>query len=127
MSAFIVSPKHLNTIITFAVRNGTYSFDGNGYRYVKDDPQHFVDVLATANQESVSERYGDDDLATKVKYRPINITPAPVAVLKLCDCFDYQACEVDNYDSTPAAKIIQAIRKEAIRQLAGYDDAKWSI
>lgn len=127
MSAFIVSPKHLNTIITFAARNKTYSFDGNGYRPISDDPQYFLDVLHTANVESVNERYDQGDVAVAIKYRAVNITPSPVAVLKLLACFDYQACEVDNYEFTPAARIINAIRKEAISQLAGYDDAKWSI
>jgi len=47
----------------------------------------------------------------------------PIAVLKGCECFDYQACETDDYRSSIACTIINAIRTRAILCLPDYDDA----
>lgn len=51
----------------------------------------------------------------------------PVLVLKACDCYDYQACETPDYDETPAAALVRAIRRAAIAELPGYDAAPWEI
>ena len=51
----------------------------------------------------------------------------PIQVIKACNCFDYQACEVENYEETEAAKIIEAIRAAAIERLQGMEEAEWEI
>jgi hypothetical protein len=59
-------------------------------------------------------------------YNPKHLTP--VQILKLCDCYEYQACETgEAYYQSFAHAIIQAIRGKAWRRLPGYDEAEWTI
>jgi hypothetical protein len=51
----------------------------------------------------------------------------PVSILKLCDCLEYQSCETEDYNETVAYRLLNVIRRAAIRILPGYDDAKWEI
>lgn len=48
-------------------------------------------------------------------------------VLKACDCFDYQACEVADYRATPAAALVDEIRADWVSRLPGWDAALWGI
>jgi hypothetical protein len=50
-----------------------------------------------------------------------------VEVLALCNCYDYQACESDDYETTKAHGLTDYIRHIAIRELPGYDDAPWGL
>lgn len=51
----------------------------------------------------------------------------PVAILKMCDCFEYQARETDDWPETLARRVLDAIRRGAIHHLPGYDDAPWEF
>lgn len=61
--------------------------------------------------------------------RTLNVN-AP-ATVKYCQCYDYQACETDNYEDTDAAKIIKHIKYEALRQslemIPEYNKAPWGL
>ena len=48
-----------------------------------------------------------------------------VDVLKSVGCFDYQACECENYEASEAFKLARRIRHYAIRRLPGWDTAQW--
>ena len=50
-----------------------------------------------------------------------------VAVLKACQCYGYQACELNNYELSVAARIIGAIMSRAISMLPDYHAARWEI
>ena len=50
---------------------------------------------------------------------------SPVAILKMCDCLEYQYCETEDGEKSLAHVLMQNIRKAAIRQLPGYEDAPW--
>ena len=130
MSAFMVSPHHLNYLVSFASdrRTSYYVGPAEGRRHIDGNEQETVNKLYQANCDSLTARYND---------RPGTFGPPPpfayrgdaepVQVLKACACFDYQACEVEDYDKTEAATIIDAIRHAAIGQLRGYDGAEWCI
>jgi hypothetical protein len=95
-------------------------------------------VLAETNIKSVLTRYkdsahlstegliGDAEEALNKAVAMLHLVEGnPVAVLKLCDCYDYQACEFDGYRESMAAKIVAKARKNAIKELPGYDAAPW--
>ena len=130
MSAFIVDPSLINGILTFV------SSDRDEVKVYKDetelsfksekDLQQMAQILMDENYRSVNFRYRSQDkpvaIEFKSKYTLKNggrITS--LEVLKACDCFDYQACETDDYTNTLAWKIIDTIRGNAIRRLSGYD------
>ena len=114
MSAFMCSPHHINSIASF----GT-----NDPKIIRERTK----ILTEANIASLVCRYG----SRHEKETPQKSTKAPVrdpvVILKLCACFDYQACEVEDYHSTPAARMVDDIRHEAINELAGYAEAPWGI
>lgn len=85
-------------------------------------------MLVNANYISVNHRYSEDDAPDHpYTFKRYEKRLTPVQVVKACDCFDYQSCEVDNYESTEAFKLIRHIRWTAIAKLPGYDAADWEI
>lgn len=49
----------------------------------------------------------------------------PVQVLKSCSYYEYQAVEDPEFRQTEAYAFIEALRREAIRQLPGYEESVW--
>lgn len=146
MSAFIVSHTHINALVTFAAKRHHYSFPPR--LYLKDhtplcmddaaDLQRTAEILLKENVRSVNERYPDtlnrpdlapgpvDEVGQPITFRPVRNHTA-VQILKACACYDYQACETDDYYTTEAAHLIGQIRKKAIGELPGYEEAKWEL
>lgn len=126
MSAWICSDLHINTLAAFAKAHDIRVYYNGGF--IDNEPQRIAAILYTANVESVNQRYEADDDSSTFTYAPVNVTKIkPVVIIKACHCFDYQACEVDNYESTVAYFIIQAIIGAACRILPGYEAAPWGI
>jgi hypothetical protein len=139
MSAFVVSHDHIDALLSLALAHRTYGpvsyFVKDTQRLVAITEENVTEVgriLLTECERSVNHRYpGEDELpgtigqnAATYTFRPWPRALDPVAVLKGCDCFDYQACETDDYEASLAWTIIQAIRKRAIHGLPGYDNAE---
>ena len=95
----------------------------------------YARILLAENIRSVEYRYndandmiGDRDIAVSCeemhggRYRI-----SAVQILKLCDCFEYQACESSDWEASAAYELLERIRHAAIRTLPGYDDAEWGI
>ena len=149
MSAFICGPDHFKVLAIFAAsqRHGSINVDP---RYIPgfeklhgyDDcklASAYADALYAENIRSVLHRYPDDDeeSAPGPIKKPKNIVVTgrdqcaakyrlpTVAVLKMCNCLSYQSCETNDWESTPAHKLLQAIKEAAIRVLPGYEDAPW--
>lgn len=129
MSAFIVNEYHLNRLIQYAsFRDVSMCVDGKFDRSVKDNEQLLLGMLVKANYESVNDRYAENTPAMPGKYTPdYEWSLTPIQVIKACNCFDYQSCEIDNYETTDAAKTIEAIRSMAVSHLPGYEEAEWEI
>ena len=127
MSAWLCSEEHINLLASFA-----------------DDPTATFGMLVNENLRSLEARYPGRDFLEEWKQEAANYRFKPEArnhltdkrvatlVLKQCDCFDYQACESDDYKTTPAAKYIETVRaqaKTAGAQSKGklYDGMPWGI
>lgn len=142
MSAFIVSHDHIDALLTFASERHRY---GAVSYYVKETGARVViteenateigRILITENERSVYARYSDcgpgnapgtigqDAANYTFKRWPYSSPLTAVSILKGCSCFDYQACETDDYEDSLAFEIVNTIRKRAISRLPGYDDA----
>jgi hypothetical protein len=88
--------------------------------------------LLRANYLSYAARYGDpvDEVAILAYAHHLNLrhmSMAPVAVLKAVASYEYQCCEVSNWEGSPAEKFCDWMRRKAIYRLPGYDDAAWEI
>ena len=129
MSAFIVNKKHIDALLTWAIkREQPIWFYHDGHRMIARDGAHYLGVVLTeANYRSVNYRYEERSKAPQYVYTEYPRVLTPVEVLKACDCYDYQACEVADYRGSLAAAIVQAIRQRAIAELPGYEEAAWAI
>jgi len=61
------------------------------------------------------------------RHDPCAPPPSPVAVLKACDGYEYQACEHPGWEASEAHAYINALRRRAIHALPGYDEAAWEV
>lgn len=146
MSAFVVDHEHIHALLTFAQTKRMQ--DRLSYCVNKGSEKLSWDtlgkILLAENERSVCHRYPDcteGNVPGTIGQEAINYTfkmfrpffqklqwsHVCIWVIKACDCFDYQACETGDYETTPAYDMVHIIRREAIRCLPGYDAAPWGI
>lgn len=133
--------------LSFNGYNGAGWWESAGARAKFDPMEHPDDLgraLWMANHESVRARYPDhyatdfgnaESCATyRAPRHPHIFGATPLKrdaeighVLKQLDCFDYQACEVENYASTWAAAVTAILRADAYPRLTGYAAAPWGL
>lgn len=134
MSAFLVGHDHIDALLTFAV-------DKKVSYWVKEtETREYIDchnatevgrILLAENMRSLGHRYGETDAEemtgdegdSTYRFRRWSAPLSAVSILKGCDCFDYQACETSDYESTLAHTIVDAIRHNAIHSVPGWDNA----
>lgn len=108
MSCFVVSDYHVNALVAWAVRHRAI---------VGISPDALAGVLAAANRAAYAERY-DGDPVEPFEGFDRSVDPshlAPVAIVKACDCLDYQCSDWSSWSdigSEPAAHLA-AIRAKA--------------
>ncbi len=79
-----------------------------GFQYEKIDPV-----------ELVKRVYDEQDERTKQFYpasaKPVTPQAVHLQVITSCASYDYQACETDDYQDTPAAKFVTEAAKKAAK------------
>ena len=144
MSCFIVSDYHVSALVAWAIRQGLD---------LAASPDAVAHELASANRAAFNERYGG---RYQMEFEPFGgldrsagAELLPVAIVKACDCLDYQACDWTSWESSDANVYLDAIRRaavtlafgsmraaaaaladpgqHAIRELPGYDAAPWCL
>jgi len=128
MSAFVCSKNHIAAVANYAASKGVWLGTGSAK---PEDFGRIYKTLAEANVRSVCHRYEDDDTENyadvlRAPRRAVSSHSA-VEIIKLCDCLDYQSCEVDDWRESDACRLLNNIRSAAINALPGYDEAKWAI
>jgi hypothetical protein len=128
MSAFMVSDDHITALCTFACDTpGVHCsiwIDGRPERASGRHLDMFR-LLKQANYDSLTARYGDEPSTADERLGRLQLSP--LAIVKACDCLEYQCCEVSNWRDTDAARTIDYVRTAAIYRLPGYDAADWRI
>lgn len=125
MSAFVVSTRHIDTLLS-SVGGTDYVYWKNKYLYFEKERNRLGQELVNQNYRSTNDRYNENQKPPVYLFQrrqPVT----PVQILKACDCYEYQACETENYKNTLAYKIIDALRGKAIQQLPGYKEAAWEV
>lgn len=122
MSAYLVEPHNVAYLAQFFKSEN------------KSDPRSVADIagiLAAANVASVNHRYrGDADsfydggasafvndcvaMAQSAVWQRFD----PSAVVKAANCFEYQACEVSDWEQSPAWFITNEVIRDAARLLS---------
>ena len=141
MSAYLVEDEHVKQLAAYLCNDDQsslnhlvewhgYGFKGDGLPAERDKlATHYANILLAENYRSLRARYGDAEIPHKVtvtlgEVLRTDLIPA-VNILHSLACFEYQACESDDWDTTDAYKICDQVRREAIKRLPGYDDAPW--
>lgn len=125
MSAYVVSTDTIDYLVTAArVWRLSEGYLPQEARYMID--RELGQVLLTENVRSVNARYNDNDEAEAYDYTPVRFDAIrAVDVLKSVQCLRYQSCETDDFDTTLAARVLNALESAAIAHLPGYDKAPW--
>lgn len=134
MSAYIVSPEQIQTIVTWANRNHALP--------CRATPEETARVLAEANIASVEYRYPDLigcsvkaflSLSSNEEYIEAcqeefqGPLPTATGVIKLINSLDYQSCEREDWEESLAYQYLNRMRTRATYSLPGYSDQPWSI
>jgi hypothetical protein len=138
MSAYLMDQQTIGLLAHFATESKCVEYGelyGMGF---DNNTDKVVEALTRANLLSLAVRYPDSDPApdfvgmstaefiSECKQEARRMWSVPVIeILKSCDCFAYQSCEYDDWHKSTAHKIINAIRKECITRLPGYEEAQW--
>jgi len=133
MSAFMVGKKHIDTLVTEALRSdygsawGYYHGTHPRVEVTYDTADFIGQMLWNENERSMKARYGGDepDAESYVFMGASHVSA--VQLLKSLDCYEYQACETDDYFQSEAHSFCQALRRRAIGELPGYEAAVWGV
>jgi len=134
MSAFIVSHKHIDALVSAMLDARMSYWDGHNRVYVtRANAEETGRILLSENVRSVLYRYGgrigDDERQAATSYRfAYAVRPrSPVQVIKAVHCLDYQSCETEDWENSIAWRICQAIMANVTSRLPGYEAAAWEI
>jgi len=130
MSAFVISDKHINSMLSWANRKmDGISYGGKIYSFKNtEDLQAMAQAMLNENYRSVNFRYAHHGHTEphEIIFNFEHIHD-PVQVIKACHCFNYQCCETSDWEKSFAYIINEYILSHATRCLPGYDDAEWEI
>jgi hypothetical protein len=143
MSCFVVNDYHVSALVNWGARSGAI---------LGISPDTLAHELASANRSAFSSRYLGRYDSELVPFggldRSAGVDLAPVAIVKACDCLEYQASDWTCWDRSDIAAHLAAIRAAALavalaglsisarvnaggldygRELPGYDAAAWEL
>lgn len=141
MSAFILEDRNFDAMLGSLIQNTIgrkIYLNGTIYDLCASDTLDLLgNILKVQNYASVDYRYRDNaeymaDRVVQTGIKPYEYEHYPkyldnVQVLKLCNCYDYQACETADYENTLACALVDRIRSACIISLPGYDDCEWGL
>ena len=144
MSAYIVEKATIDAILTFAL-TGRQKF-GTIKRIAGDnrpgeytvttdyDINQIGQALWDENVRSVNARYSEQSEFEAYKFKALHKLPgkdgrylAPIDIIKICQCLEYQSCEHDGWQDSFAKDFLDRVVSAAIRCLPGYEDAPWGL
>lgn len=142
MSAFLVSKKHIDFLVSAAYLWGRTNLRQYLPRELAEKDLTASDVgrlLWRENLLSVAHRYDgvagfeetpgaiEKSIATYRHAIDLNAPSQALKVIKAIQCLEYQSCEHDGWEPSAAHHFCRALLSEAIRNLPGYDAAPWGI
>jgi hypothetical protein len=136
MSAFVVHPEHINVLLWAGLKDprlGALRWDhGHPTNSTDLQPESATSIgqmLLTENVKSVNHADGAD-LSAPVAYTyrpPQERGWSNVELLNALHCYQYQACEHPQWNSSEAHAFCRALERRLIHRLPGYTDGPWAI
>jgi hypothetical protein len=135
MSAYVVSNDTIDLILSVAQRVARHDANiylGESARYnLHTDAQALGQILLNENYRSVNARYNETGEPEAYRFRHVDTDRAgagmdpAILVLGSIKCLRYQSCETEDYPTTDAARILNAIENKATSYLMSVHDAPW--
>ena len=143
MSAYLVEPEHIAEMVKWAFEGPR---EAHCFHMIERRPVLFEEssilksieaatILAKANIASIVARYPNDpdmvesDFVENVLYHTKRIPNRQLSaadIWNMCECLDYQSCEVNGWGLKDAYWIIQGIKNEAGSVMAKQAPIRWS-
>lgn len=134
MSAFIVSKRHIDFLVTALFKYEVVTHDDG-------TPGAIGQTLWQENHTSVNYRYDESEPCPPYTYSGSGLTDLvrdPLVTYKQIRCYVYQACEHTGYETSHVAEWMALLEYacerganlppgKTMRQLPGWDDAPWGI
>lgn len=139
MSAYLVSPIHLDVIVSYFATVTRQSDQlwctiNGQYTYLdKTNAEHLAYILWRENVRSVNNRYQEhnsDETYVFTSYPYIRDLYKAEEIACALDCLEYQSCEREDYHQSEAWNNICMMRKHLLRELAEQelgDNTPWEI
>ena len=134
MSVFIVSPEHINVLLDAALRYTdnigmtVYTTDGQALTIDHTNRDAVGQTLLDTNAASAGARHQEHTELYIYSYAtPARFDWEAIDILKAISCYEYQACEAPDWDTSTAKAFCEALRRAVIPALPGYTDAPWEI
>lgn len=126
MSAYLCDDCHLTALACYAVKHRCLAPNVPSGATEQD----ILELLHSANVKSLAARYPNDKgvPADPVLCQHARARTFPaIEIIKAAHCFNYQACEVKDYERSTAYQIMMRVIGEATSQMPGYEQAAWGI
>lgn len=129
MSAYSVPDNQLHVMLSFMMKSREHNSDyfylppfdsekvGTIYDPQMDTIQQLWNTLRQANDASLYARYGDDEPSELVPFVCVKDLPEPLAMIRIVQNFEYQACEYKGWYESKAKAICSGIIDLAIDKL----------
>jgi len=138
MSAWIVSKKHIDALVTWATDNNIVAIHKGALHPISGDLDDIGQSLWNENFKSVNYRY--DEKRKTPQYKFVRNRVSDMVIFKNIGCYDYQTCEHAGYKNSFAFAFVEAVMKkldekgynhsriEMITYLSNqYEKASWGI
>jgi len=124
MSAFLVNNKHINAIVTYAVKSSII---------LDEEAQAVGEQLLRANLYSLKVRYDDKLKVSELGYKFVSVVVSDIQVYKCIECLNYQSCEYKYWSRSTSYKLLESL-KTSISAIYGdvnkhphYDNLSWEL
>lgn len=143
MSAFVVEKSHINAMIQAGLAAGRqynsnlhWHHKGEWKELTHNNADAIGQMLLDENIKGVSCRYSDSDITDlpgrndadyllPFSHSPLSKVPKPIEAIKITNCYSYQTCELDEWETSEARAFCKALVSETTSMLPGYEEAPW--
>lgn len=137
MSAYIMNDDEINTIVSYFLDPNAAYGEGAWLRLGesewnnlnRDNAPKVAAILKAENIRSVNAKYGENDNPAYVFEYDRTASKRPIGnIIGALDCYEYQACEAEDWDKSLAHEIVQMLRKHLLKTIAEEEGTyTWGI
>ena len=153
MSCYLVSKAHIDAMVALVATERLRK----GLKITRDEMATVGRLFIDANVRSIEARYpdtigkpedmpgpnidsGDRAFADRYTWAPVKASVTPVHALSILQCYEYQTCEFDGYETSEAGLLCRYLQlwiisrwfpghsvDAPLSELPGYDAAPWGL